>query len=88
MTSKEMAMVMVDDWNKRIDRFMDETLPVLLTADGFKVKDGKVSVNAWFAAQRHINAQHFYETGRHLQMMLREDGHDVKMDMQSHKLVF
>lgn len=88
MTSKEMAMVMVKDWNDRIDRFMEETLPVLLSADGYQVKDGMVPLDAWFAAQRHINAQNFDEAGHHLQMMLRNDGHDVKMNMQSNKLVF
>ena len=88
MASMEIVKMMVNDWNTRIDRFMEETLPVLLAADGYTVKDGKVALEAWFAAQKHINAQKFYETGHHLQMLLRADGYDVKMDMQSNKLVF
>ena len=88
MISKEDAMKAVDEWNAKIDTFMKVELPKLLEAEGFKVKNGKVSINAWFKANEIIGKQNFYKEGHAIQMELRDAGHDIKMNMQDHTLVY
>ena len=88
MISKEDAMKAVDEWNAKIDGFMKNELPKLLEAEGYPVKNGKVSINAWFKANEIIGKQNFYKEGHAIQMELREAGHDVKMNMQDHTLVY
>lgn len=82
------VMTMVEGHNARIDKFMDEILPVLLEGAGVKVVDGKIAMTDWFVAQRFINVMNFYEAGMAILKPAREQGFDVKMDMQSNKLVF
>lgn len=41
----------------------------------------------WFKANELIRKQDFYKKGIEIQNMLRDDMHDVKMDMQSNKLI-
>ena len=88
MISKEDAMKAVDEWNAKIDTFMNVELPKLLEAEGFKVKNGKVSINAWFKANEIIGKQNFYKEGHAIQMELRDAGYDIKMNMQDHTLVY
>lgn len=71
--------------NSRIEHFMEAELPALL---GVKDKDSRVSIYKWFEAQRIYEAQGFYKAGKAVQDELRADGWDVKMDMQSYKLVW
>ena len=78
----------VNAWNARINNFMKDELPELLKAEGVQVKNGKISMNDWFKAQSIISRQNFYTEGHAIQMELREAGHDVKMNMQDHTLVY
>lgn len=86
--TKEEAKKTVKEWNAHIENFMQNELPRLLEERGYPVKNGRVSMNAWFAANEIIGKQNFYKTGHEIQMKLREAGHDVKMNMQDHTLVF
>lgn len=47
----------------------------------------KITVAQWFEAQTLIRKQNFYEKGMKILKELRTNGIDVKIDMQSHKLV-
>lgn len=86
--NRDEAARIVNEWNTKIDNFMANELPKLLEAEGFRVKNGKVSMNAWFKANEIIGRQNFYKEGHEIQMKLRAAGHDVKMNMQDHTLVF
>ena len=86
--TKEEVKATVKEWNAHIDNFLSVELPELLKAEGVPVKNGKISMNAWFKANEIINRQNFYKTGHEIQMKLRDAGFDVKMDMQSNKLCF
>ena len=88
MISRIEAENAVNEWNEKIDNFMANELPKLLESEGVRVKNGKISMNDWFKAQGIVQKQNFYEEGHSIQMKLRNAGHDVKMDMQNHKLVF
>lgn len=68
--------------NKSIDDYINIELAKELNA-----KDGKISINQWFKAQQLINEQKFYEKGMAILNDLRNQGFDVKMNMQSNKLV-
>lgn len=68
--------------NKSIDDYINIELAKELNA-----KDGKISINQWFKAQQFINAQNFYKKGMAILNDLRNQGFDVKMNMQSNKLV-
>ena len=69
--------------NKMIDNFINIDLAKKLNA-----KDGMISMNDWFKAQTLIKEQNFYKKGKALLDELRGQGFDVKMDMQSDKLVY
>lgn len=84
MTEKQVIQI-IKAWNRRIDRFITEELPDLL---GYPEGTTEIRMTEWFDAQRIIREQNFYETGREIQMGLRNAGFDVKMDMQSDKLVY
>ena len=86
--SRSEAENKVNAWNAKIGNFMNVELPKLLEAEGFRVKNGKVSINAWFKANEIIGKQNFYKEGHEIQMKLRDAGYDVKMNMQDHTLVF
>ena len=88
MISRDEAVNRVNEWNAKIDNFIKVELPKLLEADGVRVKNGRISMNDWFKAQHIINKQNFYQEGHAIQMELRDAGHDVKMNMQDHTLVF
>lgn len=84
MTKTEVIEI-IKAWNSKIDSFTTEELPVLL---GYPEGTTEISMNDWFKAQQLIREQNFYETGRDIQKGLRNAGFDVKMDMQSNKLVY
>jgi len=69
--------------NDSIDNYININLSKILNA-----KDGKINLTQWFEAQELIRQQNFYEKGRKIQIELRAAGYDVKMNMQSYKLVF
>ena len=86
--TRDEAANRVNAWNAKIDNFMKVELPKLLEESGVHVKNGKISMNDWFKAAQIVQNQNFYKEGHEIQMELRNAGHDVKMDMQSNKLVF
>ena len=79
---KEEAIKRIKEHNESIDTYINSTLAQELGA-----KDGKISMNQWFKAQSLINEQKFYEKGMTILQELRNEGFDVKMNMQSNKLV-
>ena len=87
MITKENATAIVNAWNADIHDFMENKLPELLKEAGVPVKNGRISMNAWFKANEIVQKQNFYEKGHEIQMMLREAGHDIKMNMQDNTLV-
>lgn len=73
---------LIEEHNKMIDKFINEELPKQLN-----VVNGKISMNDWFKANQITKEQHFYEKGMKILKACRKYGYDVKMDMQSDKLV-
>lgn len=69
--------------NNAIDNYINGELSKKLNA-----KNGKIKMDQWFKAQTLIKEQNFYEKGMVILKELRAEGFDVKMDMQSNKLVF
>lgn len=67
--------------NKKIDDYINGELSERLGA-----KNGEVTLDKWFEAQKLLKEQNFFEEAKNLQKALRDIGKDVKMDMQSNKL--
>ena len=88
MVEATAARVMVADWNKRIYTFMEEDFPLLLKGEGIKVEGGKIAMGDYFRARAVADRQGFYEIGSALVKLLREEGYNVKMDMQTYKLLY
>ena len=91
--SREEVKQLVQHHNNQIDNFISNELPKLLANDGIKVvtKDNgehKIPANAWFKAQDYIKAMNFYKEAMSILNMVRPLGFDVKINMQSNKLVF
>lgn len=85
--TREEARQAVTAWNKSIDEFMMNRLPALLESEGIPVRNGKIRMNDYIKAMQILQKQDFYTRGRAIQEELRSAGYDVKMDMQSNKLV-
>lgn len=85
--TREEARQEVAAWNASIDEFMTSRLPGLLEAEGIPVKNGKIRMNDYIKAMQILRNQDFYSKGHAIQVKLRSVGYDVKMDMQSNKLV-
>lgn len=84
--------VMVNNHNNSIDTFIHNLLPQLLEMAGVKVTkkdDGnyEIPMSDWFTAQRFISAMDFYKSAMEILKPAREAGYDVKIDMQSNKLI-
>lgn len=84
---------MVEMHNNKIDNFINNLLPQLLEMSGVKVtrKDNgeyEVPMDAWFKAQGFINAMNFYKDAMEILDMVKPHGFDVKINMQSNKLVY
>lgn len=82
--TKETVKELIANANARIDKYVGEQLPKEL---GYETLD-EMPMSEWFKAQELIKAQKFYETNHELLKVFRAAGFDVKMDMQSDKLVF
>ena len=80
--TKDEAKAIINKHNESIDNYINNDLAKELGA-----KNGKISMNQWFKAQELIKAQGFYEKGMEILRDLRSKGFDVKMNMQSNKLV-
>lgn len=88
MYTKEQAKQTVKNMNQVIDDYMEKGIVEDLEKEGVKVVDGKIPIDKWFLAQRLINEKGFYYMAKAVQDLLRADGWDVKMNMQTNKLVF
>lgn len=73
----------VEKHNKEIDDFINIELAKKLNA-----KDGKITMEQWFTAQKYIQEQDFYNKGMAILKELKLQGIHVKMNMQSNKLVY
>ena len=91
--TKEDVKQLVQHHNNQIDNFITNEIPKLLENDGIKVvtkdnREHEIPVNAWFKAQDYIKAMTFYKEAMSILNMVRPLGFDVKINMQSNKLVF
>jgi hypothetical protein len=73
----------VTEHNNSIDDFINNKLGKLLNAS-----ENVITMDKWFKAQDLIRQQKFYEKGHKILVELRNNGYDVKMNMQSDKLIF
>lgn len=73
----------VKEHNEKIDYYMNVTLPKELGCE-----DGKVNICDWFKAQELIGRMGFYHSAKAILDTLRAFGYDVKIDMQTNKLVY
>ncbi len=92
MTRFEVEL-MVKNHNNMIDSFIDEMLPKLLEMAGVNVTrndDGtyEIPMSEWFTAQKFISGMNFKEKAFEILNNVRGQGFDVKIDMQSYKLVY
>ena len=92
MTREEVKKI-VDMHNSKIDNFISNILPQLLEMAGVKVtfKDNgecEIPMNDWFKAQGFITCMNFYKDAMEILDMVRPFGFDVKINMQSNKLVY
>ena len=78
----EMVKEMVEKHNNSIDSFLI-TIPTLLGK-----KENELNMSDWFKVQAIIEEQGFYSKGMTILNECRANGWDVKMNMQSYKLVF
>lgn len=91
--TKEEVKQLIQHHNNRIDNFISNELPKLLESDGVRVvtKDNgehEISINDWFKAQDYIKSMNFYKEAMSILDIVRPLGFDVKINMQSNKLVF
>ena len=88
--TREEAKKIIDAHNNEIDNFIYNEIPKLLNLTNLtKDKNGEYSLTMedWFKANELIRKQNFYKKGIEILNMLRDDMHNVKMDMQSNKLI-
>lgn len=88
--TREEAKKIIDAHNDEIDNFIYNEIPKLLNLTNLtKDKNGEYSltIEDWFKANELIRKQDFYKKGMEILNMLRDDMHNVKMDMQSNKLI-
>lgn len=83
----------VEAHNARIKEFMENSLPLLLEMAGVKVTktetgDYQIPMDAWFTAQKFINAMHFWDSAKAILDEVRPQGFDVKVNAQSNELVY
>lgn len=83
MITKEFVIAEIDRLNAETDKFYNETLSEILS-----VKDGLITLSHWFVAQRIINKSGIYERNHTFLEYARQNGYDVKIDMQSYKLSY
>lgn len=88
--TREEAKKIINAHNDEIDNFIYNEIPKLLNLTNLtKDKNGEYSltIEDWFKANELIRKQDFYKKGIEILNMLRDDMHNVKMDMQSNKLI-
>ncbi len=88
MENTEIVKRLIENHNDSIDAYINITLPRKLRSEGYEVVDDKISLEAWFAAQRIIAEANFYEKASALRSALRVLGYDVKRNATSDKLIW
>ena len=91
--TREEVKKMVEIHNNNIDDFTSNILPQLLELADVNViteenGEHKIPLDAWFKAQKFIKAMNFYKVAMEILDTVRPLGFDVKIDMQSNKLVY
>ena len=92
MTIDEVKTI-VELHNNRIDVFNITLLPKILETHGFKVTyndkgEPLFTMNAWFKAQSIIDRMDFYDEAKYILNKFRPLGFDIKINMQTNKLIF
>ena len=92
MTREEVKNI-VEMHNSKIDNFIYKILPRLLEMSGVKVSvnnkgEYEIPMSEWFKAQDFIRDMNFHRDAMEILEMVRPLGYDVKINMQSNKLVF
>ena len=82
MTREQVKKLVIKN-NEMIDFYINEELPRQLNA-----RNGRIKVADWFKAQTLINDQGFYEKSMGVLRTCQAAGYDVRIDMQSNKLVW
>ena len=72
----------IKEHNESIDNYINVTLAKELNA-----VNGEIRLDQWFKAQQLIKKQGFYEKAIAILEPARNAGYDVKINMQSYKLV-
>lgn len=91
--TREEVKKLVDMHNNKIDNFTNNILPMLLEKDGVAVtiKDNGekfIPLNGWFKANSLLESMHFYKDAKEILDLVRPLGFDVKINMQSNKLIY
>ena len=85
--TREEAKKIINAHNDEIDNFIYNEIPKLLNLTKDENGEYSLTMADWFKANELIRKQDFYKKGIEIQNMLRDDMHNVKMDMQSNKLI-
>jgi 23S rRNA pseudoU1915 N3-methylase RlmH len=80
MTDQE-AKELIEKHNNEIDKYVESL------GEKLHAKNGKIPIENWFKANEMIQEQGFYEKGMKILKQIKSEGFNVKMDMQSNKLV-
>ena len=80
MTDQE-AKNLIKKHNDEVDEYVESL------GEKFHAKSGMISIENWFKANEMIQEQGFYEKGMKVLRQIKSEGFNVKMDMQSNKLV-
>ena len=80
--TREEAVKKIIDHNNTVDNYISNELPRVLGLTG-----DKITINEWFVAQNYISQQHFYSKAMAILKECRANGYDVKINMQSDKLI-
>ena len=84
--TKEHALALVANRNRFLDKFYRYIVPAAMEAQGHPIRNGTMSAQDWLRAQQFIAESPVYEDSKHLMQMLREEGFDVKINMQDYRL--
>lgn len=87
MPTVDVVKKLIEEHNDSVDTYIKFVLPRRLRSEGYEVVDGRISLEAWFAAQRIIAEAHFKDKATVLCSTLRAFGYDVKRDAEN-KLIW
>ena len=90
--TREDVKQLVQHHNNQIDNFINKELPQLLITKGVQITfrpngEYEIPLNDWFMAQSIIQDMNFYKQAMQILEMVRPFGYNVKINMQTFKLV-